>query len=661
MKKLRLLAMSADRQALLKELLLLGCVEVSEPTELPEEAYPALSRCDSAELTRVKAQHAELTNAVKLLDKYSPEKSGFLKPLPEAEAAELLDEARLPEDIALAQKLMELEERIRRNGAEVLREQTQLETLAPWLPLDLPLSCKGTERAAAMTASLPAALDMTEADAALGAAAPEAQLFRVSDDKSLHYVLLVCLRDGLDAALEALRPLGFNLMSPGEFDCTAEQAAEGREKKIADLDRVNGGLAKAIGAGPFRWGPSPMYPPPPAPHRGGRNGRPHRQATKIARAEAEARLMQTETSVCLQGWVPAEKEQELAGVLAKYDCAWETADPAEDEYPDVPVKLKNNRFTRAMNMVTEMYSLPAYDGVDPNPLMAPFFILFYGIMLADMGYGVLMIIIALLVLGKKKPKRGMRNFFELLLWCGISTTVWGVITGGCFGDLPLQVAQIINPDTTWTGLPALFTPLEDTVMILIGAMALGVVQIITGMVISFVEKCKAGDVFGAVFEEGTWWMIFAGGALAALGIGSVAGVPVVLVIGIVMLVIGNAKGKKNIASILIGVVAAVYNGVTGYFGDILSYSRLMALMLAGSVIAQVFNTIGAIFGNIVVFLIISIVGNALNFALNLLGCFVHDLRLQCLEYFGKFYKDGGRPFRPLEINAKFVNVATTDK
>ena len=205
MKKLRLLAMSADRQALLKELLLLGCVEVSEPTELPEETYPALSRCDSAELTRVKAQHAELTNAVKLLDKYSPEKSGFLKPLPEAEAAELLDEARLPEDIALAQKLMELEERIRRNGAEVLREQTQLETLAPWLPLDLPLSCKGTERAAAMTASLPAALDMTEADAALGAAAPEAQLFRVSDDKSLHYVLLVCLRDGLDAALEPRR------------------------------------------------------------------------------------------------------------------------------------------------------------------------------------------------------------------------------------------------------------------------------------------------------------------------------------------------------------------------------------------------------------------------------------------------------------------------
>ena len=313
-----------------------------------------------------------------------------------------------------------------------------------------------------------------------------------------------------------------------------------------------------------------------------------------------------------------------------------------------------------MNMVTEMYSLPAYDGVDPNPLMAPFFILFYGIMLADMGYGVLMIIIALLILGKKKPRRGMRNFFELLLWCGVSTTVWGAITGGFFGDMPLQIAKIINPETTWTGLPSLFTPLNDTIMILLGAMALGVVQIITGMAISFVEKCKAGDVFGAVFEEGTWWVIFAGGALAALGIGSVAGVPVVLVIGGVMLFIGSARGKKGFG-IFTGFVGAIYNGVTGYFGDILSYSRLMALMLAGSVIAQVFNTIGAIAGNLIVFLIISIAGNALNFALNLLGCFVHDLRLQCLEYFGKFYKDGGKPFRPLEINTKFVNVATTDK
>ena len=103
-------------------------------------------------------------------------------------------------------------------------------------------------------------------------------------------------------------------------------------------------------------------------------------------------------------------------------------------------------------------------------------------------------------------------------------------------------------------------------------------------------------------------------------------------------------------------ILALYNHITGYFGDILSYSRLMALMLAGSVIAQVFNTLGAIPGNVFIFIIISMAGNALNFALNLLGCYVHDLRLQCLEYFNKFYQDGGKPFRPLDLNTKYYNV-----
>ena len=114
--------------------------------------------------------------------------------------------------------------------------------------------------------------------------------------------------------------------------------------------------------------------------------------------------------------------------------------------------------------------------------------------------------------------------------------------------------------------------------------------------------------------------------------------------------------NSNQFRIFTGFVGAIYNGVTGYFGDILSYSRLMALMLAGSVIAQVFNTLGAIPGNIIVFIIISMAGNALNFALNLLGCYVHDLRLQCLEYFGKFYQDGGKPFRPMAVNTRYVDI-----
>ena len=123
-----------------------------------------------------------------------------------------------------------------------------------------------------------------------------------------------------------------------------------------------------------------------------------------------------------------------------------------------------------------------------------------------------------------------------------------------------------------------------------------------------------------------------------------------------MLLLTQGYGKKGIGGKLIGIGGSLYNNITGYFSDILSYSRLMALMLSGAVIAQVFNTLGSITGNVVGFVIISLIGNMLNFALNLLSCYVHDMRLQCLEFFGRFYEDGGKPFEPVEINTQYVDV-----
>ena len=190
-------------------------------------------------------------------------------------------------------------------------------------------------------------------------------------------------------------------------------------------------------------------------------------------------------------------------------------------------------------------------------------------------------------------------------------------------------------------------------MILVGAMALGLVHIITGMAISFVIKLKRHQYLDALFEEATWWVVFAGIALMVLGVTNI-----VLYAGIALVLLGPIITGQGFGRIM-GIFGSLYNHITGYFGDILSYARLMDLMLAGSVIAQVFNTLGAIPGNIVIFIIISMAGNALNFALNLLGCYVHDLRLQCLEYFGKFYQDGGKPFRPVAIETKYVDIEKT--
>ena len=371
---------------------------------------------------------------------------------------------------------------------------------------------------------------------------------------------------------------------------------------------------------------------------------------EISKAQAADRLAHSERTFCLDGWVPCEDVPKLEALLEKFCCAWELEDPSPEEYPDVPVKLKNNKLTWPLNMVTEMYSLPAYDGVDPNPLMAPFFILFYGIMMADMGYGLLMILASIIITKKSRPKGTSGQMFGLMFSCGISTFIMGALTGGFFGDFLPQLAGIINPNTTFKALPSLFTPLDDTITILIGAVALGFVQIVTGMAISFVEKLKKGEIMDAVWEELTWWVVFAGIACMALGVTNI-----VLYVGIGMVVVGSGWSAKGFGKVT-AIFGSVYNHVTGYFGDILSYSRLMTLMLAGSVIASVFNTLGAIPGNVVIFLIVSMLGNGLNFALNLLSCYVHDLRLQCLEYFGKFYKDGGRPFKPLAINTKYVDI-----
>ena len=239
----------------------------------------------------------------------------------------------------------------------------------------------------------------------------------------------------------------------------------------------------------------------------------------------------------------------------------------------------------------------------------------------------------------------MRNFAELLLLCGICTFVVGALTGGFFGDFLPKLVAIIDPDTTFTALPALFTPLEDTMAILVGSLVLGFIQIVTGQAVSFVKKIRDGHAWDAMWDEFPWWVIYLGVGLFVLGVGNVAGYPVVLIVGILLMMYGSSRNAKGFGKAG-AVVGAVYNGVTGIFGDVLSYARLMALMLSGSIIASVFNTLGGITGNVIAFVIIAMVGNALNFALNLLGCYVHDLRLQCLEFFKTFYQDGGAPFRP---------------
>ena len=641
MKKLRLMAVRSEKNQLLRELESFGCVEFSE---LGEDLENQGLVHESTDLLVLRNQQNTILNAIGLLDRYAPEKKPLLSAKPQVETEVLLDDSILKSAVGKAAEINGLEEKIKRLAAEENRQSGLIESVMPWLELDMPLDTVSTERSAILWGSVPARIDLQSVIAAVEEASDEAELFRISGDKSTNYVLVVCIREAVSQVQDSLRRFGFTAISFNGENVTAKEAKARAENRLEALAAEKESVREALIAK--------------ATERADLKLAADVAASRITRAEAEGKLMGMESTVIMQGWVPADKEAELAGIIEKYGCAWETEDPDPSEYPDVPVQLKNNRITDALNMVTNMYSLPAYDGVDPNPLMAPFFILFYGLMMADMGYGLLMMIAALVAMAKIRPRKGTLSFCRLLLYGGISTFIMGALTGGFFGNAPEQIGKILGKPEGWGVLPSLFNPMTDSM--LIGSMVLGMIHLNTGMVISAVEKVKKGDAASALWEEGSLWVTLVGIILFALNKTVAPGIPaiigkVILIVGCVMILYGGTRGASGFGKFT-SIFGTLYNTLTGWFGDILSYSRIMALMLAGSVIATVFNTIGGIANNLVFFLIIFLIGHALNFALNLLGCYVHDLRLQCLEYFGKFYKDGGRAFAPLAVNPKYYDT-----
>ena len=637
MKKLRICGVSEEQTQLIRQLQLLGSVEIGAPCALTDtQGVQVFCAGDGKSADALLRTSARLTSALETLKHYETKKGGLFAARPEKTIGELFSDEAYAAALDTAQAVLDAQDARSRLAAEKSRLTAVRESFVPWQQLPLPLETLGTQHTRILLGTVPAQTDLEALRAKVFEAADEVQLEQISADQQSLYLLVFVHKCAAEAVGAALREAGFALTTFDGVQGTAAENIRRTDEAIAACEQQDAEkLAELTALAEQKSALQLAF---------------DRCTQEISKAQAADRLVHSEKTFCLGGWVPCEDVGKLEALLSGFCCAWELTDPAPEEYPDVPVKLKNNKLTWPLNMVTEMYSLPAYDGVDPNPLMAPFFILFYGIMMADMGYGLLMILASIIITKKARPKGTSGQMFGLMFSCGISTFIMGALTGGFFGDFLPQLAGIINPNTPFKALPSLFTPLDDTITILIGAMALGFVQIVTGMAISFVEKLKKGEIMDAIWEELTWWVVFAGIACMALGVTNI-----VLYVGIGMVVVGSGWSAKGFGKVT-AIFGSVYNHVTGYFGDILSYSRLMTLMLAGSVIASVFNTLGAIPGNVVFFLLVSVAGNGLNFALNLLSCYVHDLRLQCLEYFGKFYQDGGKPFEPLAINTKYVDI-----
>ena len=645
MKKLRMLAMRSDREQLLRELQRLGCVEIREDAAAEEDLRSLASeREDPARLMEARAEQSRTAAGLKLLDKYAYVKSGLFPALPEVKLSRLFDPA-LPEE---ARETLDRLEKGDAALAALLAEQGRLRSailsLELWRGSGIPLDVGDTEHTRVRLGTIPAAKSPEALEAALREVTEAVQLIPAGSDKAQHGLAAVFLRRDEEAVGQVLRSFGFERVSFEGMSGQAEENIAGLQKRLEETEREQEQETAALKELGAKREQLKLYY--------------DRLTQEIEAEEAKGKLLMSEQVFLLEGWVLAEAEPELEKLLQSRCCAWETAEPGPED--DVPVKLKNNRITSPLNMVTEMYSLPQYRNVDPNPLIAFWFCAFFGIMYADTGYGLVLLLLGL-ILGPKIKKPGMmKHMTGLLVECGIATFIFGWLFGSFFGDALRYIPNFFGATLDLTKLPlwGIKDPSADPMWFMYASLVVGGLHLLAGMLIKAYILIRDGHPFAALFDVGSWLLLFAG-----IGVGALTGTWWVALAGALALVLTQGRDRPTIIGKAVGGFKSLYD-ITSWLGDILSYTRLMALMLAGSVIAQVFNMLANMAGSafssklvgLILFLIIFVVTQLFNMAINIIGTFVHAARLQYLEFFGKFYEDGGKPFKPLQFSTKYSQI-----
>lgn len=376
---------------------------------------------------------------------------------------------------------------------------------------------------------------------------------------------------------------------------------------------------------------------------------------EVAKAESENRTQTTSSTYYLEAWLPEGEKDRVDKDLenSPLSLAYTIREPLESETP--PTFVESNGVVAPYESVTNMFSVPFYKEIDPNPSVAFFFFLIFGMMLGDAGYGLLLTLGTGIILALRKPPKGEMNLVKIMFMGGISTFIWGFLFGSYFG---LSATDL--------GIWCWFNPIEDPMPLLILSLAVGVVQMFFGMAINMVALIKKHQPVWGISSAFSWYFL-------ALGIGGIFGASyigawaktagiVFAVLGVVLLMLSGTFGKRG-AKKVTGALSSLY-GIINFFSDMMSYTRIFGLGLASGVIGMVFNEIASVisgmmpfkFMGVIVTIIICIIGHTFNISINALGAYVHNSRLQFVEFFGKFYTGGGELFAPLGSQMKYYRI-----
>lgn len=573
-------------------------------------------------LAEADAALARVHAAIDFLSAYNANKRGLLTPKPEMTEEEL---ARMDdeENWRIVDEAAQLREQLSEQRALVAQLNNTLSALAPYEKVDAKIGdIHDTAHVRMALGTVPqtgyeAFVQQAEA---LGAVVE-----KLEETSDVCVVFAAAHEEQTEAFMQALRTAGFadaNLPVRGNVK---EEQARIRE----DIDRAQLRMAQ-LGAEALTLSQSMeklqwLY---------------DYCSIRQQRAALALESGRTEKTFVLTGWVRERQVQKLQAALQKLSDAvcMELIEPEEDELP--PTAMRNGKFLKPFEAVTDMYAAPSPYEADPTWIMAPFFLCFFGMMVSDAGYGIVLTILAALFMKIAKPKGMMGQIVTIVTMGGVVTFLWGSVFGGWFGESLLP--------------PIWFSPLEEPMMMLGLCIGLGLVHLTAGILMRAIALIKAHKALDALFDCGFILGILWGAVCALLGVNGALTVALVCVLGVFLTA---GRDRKNLIGKFTGGFGAVYN-LTGYLSDVLSYSRLFGMGLATGVIGMVFNTIASLLmGSWIGWpfaLIILVVGHGFNIAVNTMGAYVHSCRLQYIEFYNKFFEGGGRTFVPYAYKTKYI-------
>lgn len=661
MQRVSICALKKNRKSILEKLQSMGILEISRIAD-EDEVFSTMDTMNARISFEKKANTAD--QALDVLDGYAPETKSMFASL---EGKKLIGSSRFQSAVADKEKIMDTaadliqsSKTIAEKKAAILKLENQIESLAPYLSLGIPMNDSGTERVSVFIGTMAAETQLQDIYDILAKHLPSVEAFDVqilSSDQDAVYLAVLCMREDAAKAEEALRAEGFARPAQTSGEVPAVKTQELKE----DIEQLNREIkeqeekikACAVERENLRY-ISDYF------------------RMRAEKYEVLGTLPQSQRTFVISGYTAKKFVPALEKAIGEnYDCV---IDVEETEGEEVPTILQNNSFSASWEGIVESYGLPKRGEFDPTTIMSFFYVFFFGMMLSDAAYGAILTI-ACFVLLKKFPRMspGMHQSIRLFMFCGISTVVWGVLFGGYFGNI-VDVVSAKFFGTTITPAALWFIPLNDPMKLLVYSMLFGVIHLFVGLGIKGYMCLKDRRYLDFFCDVVLWFCLIIGLILMLLPsslFASIAQTQIILpdfmnmlakilaIAGAAGIVLMSGRGTKNPGIRLALGAYDLYN-ITGWLSDVLSYSRLLALGLATGVIASVINQMGSMVPNnilgIIGFVVIFIVGHALNLAINLLGAYVHTNRLQFVEFFGKFYEGGGKPFEPFCADTKYVDI-----